>query len=585
MRASGRLRRRSPTECMCIVRAVMRRLAALLSGVGRILPPSGRPPHRVARDYTSRFPSRPVPRWRGLRRVSCARRAHGSPTVELGQARARDASAGLDLPGGVALPAARHRAGRARRARNFVGSCRGLARRPRRSRAGWGRGRAPPGSRVSPRDQSGPRRCDRRSWSRPAAAADDSSTAPERARPSRSRRSSASWPRTCSPATPATGAQMLARQRAAGVRLIRQTFHWDRIERQPGRYDFREYDAYMAAIAAPALQILPILFTPPRSGAADGRRAGTYPPDDRRTWGRFAAPRWPLRPRGQFWRPTPICRATRFGPGRSGTSRTCRSTGRADPTRASTWISLEARASDKRADPRAAVVSAGLSESSRGMPFEDFVSGMFEAGADESLDVFALHASRATRRVSGRGGDPAVAAHGAAFESADLGHRDRLGERRPASPFTLRRAGQAERSPGSARRALHVAATSSACSGVVYFNWRDAPVYEGGQDFFGFHTGLVDAEGNPKPAFDAYRSVASPGRRQGRPGPPYPGHVRTSVARAEYNSLRTPRFVVPVRLARLRDRPHRRSRPGARRQRKAREPRLHRRHLRGRLRG
>ena len=52
------------------------------------------------------------------------------------------------------------------------------------------------------------------------------------------------------------------------------------------------------------------------------------------------------------------------------------------------------------------------------------------------------------------------------------------------------------------------AASELGLQGVIYFNWRDAPVYEGGQDFFGLHTGLVDAEGNPKPALDAYRSVA-----------------------------------------------------------------------------
>ena len=66
---------------------------------------------------------------------------------------------------------------------------------------------------------------------------------------------------------------MLARQRAAGVRLIRQTFHWDRIEPSPGRYDFREYDAYVTDVARAGIDLLPILFTPPPFRAAGGTGA------------------------------------------------------------------------------------------------------------------------------------------------------------------------------------------------------------------------------------------------------------------------------------------------------------------------
>ena len=65
---------------------------------------------------------------------------------------------------------------------------------------------------------------------------------------------------------------MLARQRAAGVRLIRQTFHWDRIERSPGRYDFREYDAYVADVARAGMR-----------SASDPVHAAAVPRDGRRS--------------------------------------------------------------------------------------------------------------------------------------------------------------------------------------------------------------------------------------------------------------------------------------------------------------
>jgi hypothetical protein len=162
----------------------------------------------------------------------------------------------------------------------------------------------------------------------------------------------------------------------------------------------------------------------------------------------------------------------------------------------------------KRADSRASVVSAGLSESRQGIPFEDFVRGMFEAGAGDSLDVFALHAF--ARDAAGS----AAAARTARSLLTELSSNVPIwitevgwASGGPASPFTPGPEGQAER----IRAALHAFARRReelGLHGVIYFNWRDAPVYEGGGDFFGLHTGLLDIDGHAKPALDAYRSVA-----------------------------------------------------------------------------
>ena len=166
----------------------------------------------------------------------------------------------------------------------------------------------------------------------------------------------------------------------------------------------------------------------------------------------------------------------------------------------------------KRADPSAAVVSAGLSESSRGMPFDDFVTGMFKAGADDSLDVFALHAF-----ARDAPGSVAAAEHARELLT-ELGSKAPIwvteigwASGGPASPFTVGPAGQAER-VGAALDALFTRRHALGIHGVVYFNWRDAPLYEGGQDFFGLHTGLLSMNGSPKPALAAYRRVA---RREG----------------------------------------------------------------------
>ena len=302
----------------------------------------------------------------------------------------------------------------------------------------------------------------------------------------------------------------LARQHAAGVRLIRQTFHWDRIERAPGEYDFHEYDGYMTALSRAGMDVLPILFTPPRFRARRDAARGTYPPDDPDDMAAFAA-RLVRRygPDGEFWADHPDVpkhpiRAWQVwnepnlpvywpdGP---------------DPQQYVELLTAVGKAI-KRADPGARVVSAGLSESRQGIPFADFVRGMFDAGAGDTIDVFALHAFAHDTAGS------VAAAEAARKLLAELGSKAPIwitevgwASGGPASPFTVGPDGQAERIR-AALETFERRREELGLLGVIYFNWRDAPVYEGGQDFFGLHTGLLDNEGNAKPALDAYRSVA-----------------------------------------------------------------------------
>jgi Beta-galactosidase len=303
----------------------------------------------------------------------------------------------------------------------------------------------------------------------------------------------------------------LARMRETGVGLIRQTFHWDRIETAPGQYDFAEYDAYMTDLARAGMQVLPILFTPPEFRAPRGPNRGTYPPERPADMAAFAR-RLALRygPEGEFWRANPELQARPIrawqvwnepnlpvywpaGP---------------DPAAYTELLSVVSEAIH-RADPDAAVVSAGLSESTQGIPFREYVEGMFEAGAGEALDVFALHAF--ARDSAGS----VAAAELTAGLLDELGSSPSIwvtevgwASGGPRSPFTVGERGQAERvretleAFGRRREELGL-------YGVIYYNWRDAPPYEGGQDFFGLHTGLLDIDGKPKPALDAYRAAAT----------------------------------------------------------------------------
>ena len=305
-------------------------------------------------------------------------------------------------------------------------------------------------------------------------------------------------------------ARTLAQQRAAGVGLIRQTFHWDRIERSPGRYDFREYDAYMSAVSRAGIEVLPILFTPPPFRARGGSARGTYPPDDPGAMGAFAAQlvrRYG--PNGSFWSSNPGVPKHPIRAWQVWNEPNLPVYWPAGPDPAE-YVRLLAAVSAavKRIDPGAAIVSAGLSETSHGTPFDDFVRGMFNSGGDDALDIFALHA------FAGDAPGSIAAAEHARELLTDVGSEAPIwiteigwASGGPASPFTVNPAQQAARvraalSSFSRRRhelGLH---------GVIYFNWRDAPVYPGGQDFFGLHTGLLDIAGRPKPALGAYRSVS-----------------------------------------------------------------------------
>jgi hypothetical protein len=303
---------------------------------------------------------------------------------------------------------------------------------------------------------------------------------------------------------------MLARQRAAGVRLIRQTFHWDRIEPSPGRYDFGEYDAYVEAVSRAGMDLLAILFTPPEFRAQRHPARGTYPPDNPDDMAEFAA-RLVRRygPGGAFWSSNPTIPKHPIRAWQVWNEPNLPPYWPEGPDPAEYGLLLDAASQGiKRADPGAAVVSAGLSESRQGIPFEKFVRGMFDAGAADALDVFALHAF--ARDAAGS----VAAARTTRSLLTELHSNAPIwitevgwASGGPSSPFTSDEQGQAQRIRG-AFETLSRRREELRLQGVIYFNWRDAPLYEGGQDFFGLHTGLLDMDGDAKPALDAYRSVA-----------------------------------------------------------------------------
>ena len=302
-------------------------------------------------------------------------------------------------------------------------------------------------------------------------------------------------------------------QAAIGVALLRQTFDWARIEVAPGSYDFSWYDAWMAEVARRRMRVLPIVFNSPRFRARGRRvRGGPYLPRRTDDFGRFAA-RLARRygPRGAFWRARPDLPRVPIRAWQVWNEPNLRVywPARPDP-RAYTRLLAATAKHVERVDRGAEIVTAGIADSDQGVPIARFVEGMYRAGAARAFDTLAVNAYaagsagvptlvRRARRLMDRHGDRRAALRVTEFGWASGG---------PSGRFTVsrsRHAGLLSR----ALRTLYAQRRGLRLKGVVYFNWRDAEPYPPlFRDFFGLHTGLLDASGRPKPAYHAFRSVA-----------------------------------------------------------------------------
>ena len=296
--------------------------------------------------------------------------------------------------------------------------------------------------------------------------------------------------------------------------LVRQTFDWSVIEPQPRRYDFSQYDGLMSAAAARGLRVLPVLFNPPGFHSAGPPRPsprGTFPPRHPADLGAFAAVvARRYGPRGSFWRAHPELKADPIRDWQVWNEPSLPAYWPTGPDAAAYTRVLAATAKAIRGvDPGATVVSAGIPQSRIGVPFGRYVEGLYRAGAAASFDVLAIHpyardaggvvaAIAQARRIMDRHGDHSpIWVTEVGWASAG-----------PPSDFTVGPRGQAERvratllALGEQRRRLNL-------RGIVYFGLQDSPVYAGGRDFWGLHTGLLGLGGTPKPAFAAFENAAS----------------------------------------------------------------------------
>jgi hypothetical protein len=302
----------------------------------------------------------------------------------------------------------------------------------------------------------------------------------------------------------------------AHVGVVRDVFYWAGIEIAPGFYDFAQTDQYVADAAQHGLQVLPVLLMAPgfRSTAPRNPNHGFYPPKDPNDMGAFAAVlAHRYGPNGDFWAQHPELPKVPIRDWQVWNEPNLLAYWATGPSPAQYTGLLKATADGLRSvDPGADVVTAGLpySKLARTLTPERFLRGMYAAGAKGSFDTLAVHpysdtvsrmvvALKRMRRVLSRGGDRGVPIWVTEVGWASGG---------PKSVFTVDRTKQASLIASTVRTLAHNR-NAIGLRGVVIHTLRDARPGPGDHDYWGFHAGLFDLKGKPKPALAALRRAAA----------------------------------------------------------------------------
>jgi hypothetical protein len=306
-------------------------------------------------------------------------------------------------------------------------------------------------------------------------------------------------------------AQALAAQRQLGIGVIRQTFHWNQIEVSPGVYDWGAYDAYMRQLAQNNMKVLPILFSPPAFYSKTGSRRGTYPPKSNGTIAGFgAAIAARYGPNGSFWAQNPDVPkvpVTAYQVWNEPNLPVYWPTG---PKAKEYARMLKAVSSGvKKVDPAAEIVTAGMPQSVLSkQTLLEYLEDLYKAKGKTGFDTLAVNPYarngkelvkrlRDVRKLMNRYRDRRAKIWVTEIGWATEG---------PSSPFRKGTAGQAQLT-SAAVRSMQAQRSRLGLRGFVLYSWKDSPPYPGGKDFWGLHTGLLDANGAPKPVVQNLLSV------------------------------------------------------------------------------
>lgn len=323
------------------------------------------------------------------------------------------------------------------------------------------------------------------------------------------------------PAKDADLGQALDAQSKAGVNLIRQPFLWQEIEPTKGQYVWGPYDRLVGRAAQAGIEIMPVVFGVPKGEGAKKVKGAkvtattTMPPKSPAHFAAFAAvlaKRYG--PNGEYWKANPSVTAKPITTWQIWNEPNLPPYWGGKPNaKAYAKLLKPTYKALRKVDPKAVIVTGGLPESKLGVPLLKFVHTMVSSGARKSFNVLAVHPyantadqvlakTRAARKTAIKAGAKNPDVWITEFGWATGG---------PGGGFTVSTKRQAKLvsqvlTKASAQRAsLHL-------RGLIYYAWRDVPVYPGGKDFWGLHTGLVKKNNKVKPSLSAWAAATKKAR-------------------------------------------------------------------------
>jgi hypothetical protein len=305
---------------------------------------------------------------------------------------------------------------------------------------------------------------------------------------------------------------------AAGIGTLRQTFDWQYLA-GGGSINWDILDHYIGGAAQHGITVMPVLFDAPSNITTmpvSGALRGFYPPADPSALGAYGAQ---LAARygtnGSFWSQHPNIDRHPVTAWQIWNEPNLPVYWRPHQSpKAYVKMLCAASRQIKAVDPRAEIVTAGLPKSRihHSILPTTYVRRMFRAHARGCFDTVALNAYASNgkgvvklvssfRRLLNR-----LHARSAGLRVTEFGWAD-TGPERPRARFTSGANNQG-RFISTALKGLWKARKRLKLRGAVYYAWRDQPVYAGGRNFWGLHTGLTRMDGSAKPALSWFRRTA-----------------------------------------------------------------------------
>ncbi len=294
------------------------------------------------------------------------------------------------------------------------------------------------------------------------------------------------------------------------VGTLRVPVLWAQVEPRPDRFDFARLDETVASATAAGVRVLPFVYGTPAWLSADPAR----PPlgrAGRAAWAGFL--RALVRrygPGGELWRGSSAWLPIRDWQIWNEPNFLLFWRPRPSPTGYARLLGVSARAV-RGADPGARIVAAGLAPVEGGMlPWEFLRRLLAVPGAIRQLDLVAVHPYASRLRdvaLQVRLARRAMARAGAGRMPLLVSELGVASDSQLPTGFNRGRAGQARFLRGAYRLLLRNRGRWR-IAGVDWYAWQDAQ----GPDphcVFCQYAGLFDASGTPKPAWGAFRRIAT----------------------------------------------------------------------------